>query len=256
MWVDKCAQQQCAAQPAPQNSSSSPFPLSDTLTRENPPGEEASSEWRATEGRCPKPWRPLDAQEDLQEAEGVPSVPSDPPTFLEDIDPFEIAGVAENADGRKVGPSGVDAHGRGEALPAPSAAPVSTENSAGIEPASATERVTAAKIEALEPRTESEAGRKRRTPSKGHKTRPGEEVEKSRKGKGERTEALPQSNRDALPRSRRAAAGEPKRGRTRARLVAARRGARGRSDDSRGSRPLGSGKGADWGANPRFEKAC
>ena len=129
-----------ATQPAPQNPSFSPFPPSDTLARENPPGEGAGSKWRATNLR-PKRWKPPDTQaEDLQEAGRVPTVPGDSPAFPENVDPFGLAGVAEKVDAGGVEPSGVDIHERGGALPVVGAAPALAERTAGVEPAGETER--------------------------------------------------------------------------------------------------------------------
>src|SRR5712691_10623946 len=83
--------EQDAAQPAPQNSSLSFSPLPpvppppDTLARENPPGEGAATERRATEDRRPEASKPLKLQaENLQEA-GLPLVPGDSPAFPDDM---------------------------------------------------------------------------------------------------------------------------------------------------------------------------
>jgi len=90
------------------------FP-SDTLARENPPGEGTASEWGATD-ICPKPSKmPNPHNEDLQEAGGEPSVLGDSPVFLEDIEPCGLARVAENADVGGVEPSGIDAYERAPA---------------------------------------------------------------------------------------------------------------------------------------------
>ena len=58
-------------------------------------GDGAATEWRTTEV--------------LQESGGALLTLSNVPAFLKDIDPFGLTGMAENADARKVDPSGVDA---------------------------------------------------------------------------------------------------------------------------------------------------
>ena len=84
------------------------------LARKYPPcGEGAATERHVTEDRCPKPWKPPDVQaEDLQEAGGVPPVPGNSPAFPDDVDPYPLGLVdlAEDADARKLEPSGIDAH--------------------------------------------------------------------------------------------------------------------------------------------------
>ena len=87
----------------------------------------------------------------------MPPIPGESPVALEVIDPFGSAGVAENADTREVKPSGVDAHKRGGVLPVVGAAPALAKGTAGIEPTGEAERATAAKSEALAPRTQGEA---------------------------------------------------------------------------------------------------
>ena len=155
--LPRVGSEQCAAQLAPQMFPFSPFPP-DTLVRENPPGEGAAIERRATEDLRPERLKPPDAQaEDQREAGGVPSIPGESPVALEVIDPFGSAGMAENADAGEVEPSGVDTHERGGALLVVGTAPTLAEGTAGVEPTGEAERATAAKSEALAPRTQGEA---------------------------------------------------------------------------------------------------
>jgi len=102
--------------------------------RDLPCGEGAATEQRTTEDCHLGPSKLPDAQaEGLQEARGVPLVLGDSPAFLEDVDPFGVAGVAENTDMGAVEPSGVGAYERGGALPVVDIAPVLAESTLGIE---------------------------------------------------------------------------------------------------------------------------
>ena len=92
----------------------------------------------------------------------MPSIPGNSPAILEDIVPFGLAGVAENADAEEVEPSGVNAHERGGA-PVVDTAPVPAESIAGVELASGADRAVAAKPEALELGADGEAGRGQET---------------------------------------------------------------------------------------------
>jgi len=108
--LPRVGSEQCVAQLAPQTFPFSPFPP-DTLAHENPLGEGAAIEQRATEDLRPERLKLPDAQaEDQQEAGGVPSIPGESPVALEVIDPFGSAGMAENTDAREVKPSGIDMH--------------------------------------------------------------------------------------------------------------------------------------------------
>ena len=88
----------------------------------------------------------------------MPSVSGDLPAFLEDINLFGLAGVAENADAREVEPSSVETHDRGGVLPVVDTEPALADGTAGVELAGGAERATTAKPKALEPWAYSEAG--------------------------------------------------------------------------------------------------
>lgn len=136
-----------AAPTAPQISSSSSSPFSsDTLAHENPPKKGAAFEWRATELRHHKPWKPPDLYEVLHESGGELSALGNVPVIQDHLGP---AAMAKNVDARLPEPSSIDANEQGGALPVVGAAPALAKDTASAEPASEAEKAIAARPEAL-----------------------------------------------------------------------------------------------------------
>ena len=72
--------------------------------------------------------------------------------------------LAEDADARKLEPSGIDMHERGGALPVVGAAPAQAESTAGVEPTGEAERAIAAKPKVLASWTQGKARHKAESP--------------------------------------------------------------------------------------------
>jgi hypothetical protein len=81
--------------------------LSNTPTYKNAPGEGATFKWHATKACCPKPQKPPNLHEILQESEGVLSALGNVPVIH---GPLGLAAMAENANLRKLEPLSISAH--------------------------------------------------------------------------------------------------------------------------------------------------
>ena len=162
-----CAGSEQYASPCtPQISLSSPssFLPPDTLVRENPPGEGAATERRATEDLGPKHLKPPNLRvEDLTKSGGASPSDDSPVPFGSPGDPDSLgfAFTVANTDAKEVEPSCADVHERGGALPVAGAAPAPTESTTSVEPASKAEKAVAAKPEASVPWAQEKARRGR-----------------------------------------------------------------------------------------------